>query len=47
MNNYTKLFADLTNVDEVINDEDNALIMLSSLSDDDYETFILTFVNDQ
>ena len=31
MNNYTKIFADLTNVDEVIKDDDNAFILLSSL----------------
>ena len=34
MNNYMKLLADLANVDKVNKDEDNALILLSSLSDD-------------
>ena len=34
MNNYMKLLADLTNVDEVIKDEKNALILLSSHSDE-------------
>ena len=38
MNNYTKLLVDLTNMDEVINDEDKALILLSSLPDEEYET---------
>ena len=39
MNNYTKLLVDLANVDVVIEEEDNALILLSSLLDKDYETF--------
>jgi len=34
MNNYTKLFANLVNVDIAIEEEDNALILLSSLSDE-------------
>ena len=42
MNNYTKLLADIANVDEVMKDEDKALILLSSLLDDDYEIFVLT-----
>jgi len=29
----------------VIEDEDKALILLSSLSDREYETFVLTFIN--
>jgi len=45
MNNYTNLLADLANVDEVIKDEDKALILLSSLPDDDYKTFVLTLIN--
>jgi len=44
MNNYTKLLADLANVDEVIKD-DNALILLSSLPDKDYKTFVLIVIN--
>jgi len=39
MNNYLKLFADLTNVNEVIKDEDKALILLSSFLDEEYKTF--------
>ena len=45
LNNYTKLLVDLANLNEVINDEDKALILLSSLPDEDYETFILTLIN--
>jgi len=42
MNNYTKLFTDLTNMDEMIKNEDKALILLSSFLDEEYKTFILT-----
>ena len=45
INNYMKLLADLTNVDVVIEVKDKALILLSSLPDEDYETFILTLIN--
>ena len=45
MNNYTKLLADLTNMDEVIKGEDKALIFLSSLSDEKYETFVVSLIN--
>jgi len=45
MNNYTKLLADLTNVDEMVKDKNKALILLSSLSDDKYETIVLTLIN--
>ena len=34
-------------MDKVIKNEDKTLIMLSSLLDDDYETFILTLINDK
>ena len=47
MNNYTKLLADLANVDELIKDEDKALILLNSLTDEEYETFVLTLINDK
>ena len=43
--NYTKLLADLANVDEVIKDKDKALILLNSLLYDDYETCILKLMN--
>ena len=45
--NYTKLLKDLANVDKVIKDDDKTLTLLSSLSDDDYETFIITLINDK
>jgi len=45
MNNYTKLLADLVNVDMAIEEEDKAVIFLNSLLDEEYETFILTLIN--
>jgi len=45
MNNYTKFLADLANIKEVIKDEDKPMILLSSLPDDEYETFILALIN--
>jgi len=45
MNNYMKLLTDLANVDEVIKDEDKALLLLSFLLDEEFETFILTLIN--
>lgn len=42
---YTKLLTDLANVDERIEHEDKALILLSSLLDDEYETFVMTLIN--
>ena len=39
---YTKFLVDLANVDVVIEEEDKVLILLSSLPDEGYETFILT-----
>ena len=45
MSKYTKFLTDLVNVDEVIKDEDKALVLLSSLPDDDYETSVLTLIN--
>ena len=45
MNNYTKLLTDLVNVDVKIEEEDKALILLNSLPEEEYETFILTLIN--
>ena len=45
VNNYTKFLTDLANVDEMIKDEEKALILLSSLLDIKYETFVLTLIN--
>ena len=47
INIYMKLLADLTNVNVVIEDEDNDLILLSSLPDEGYETFVLTLINER
>ena len=47
MNNYIKLLTDLVNVDVKINEEDKAVILLNSLSDEEYETFVLTLINDK
>ena len=45
INTYTKLLADLVNVDVVIEEEDKVLILLSSLLHEGYETFVLTSIN--
>jgi len=45
INNYTKLLTDLANLDVVIDNENKALILLSSLPDEGYETFVLTLIN--
>jgi len=45
MNNYNNLLADLASLKVVIEDEDKALVLLSSLSDEEYETFVLPFIN--
>ena len=45
MNNYTKLLTDLVNVDVKIEEEDKVLILLNSLPEEEYETFILTLIN--
>ena len=43
--NYTKLLTDLLNVDVAIEEEDKVLILLNSLPNEEYETFILTLIN--
>ena len=45
INNITKLHVDLINVDVAIEEKDKAVILLNSLSDEEYETFILTLIN--
>jgi len=42
-----KLLADLANMDVVIDDEEKSLILLSSLPDEGYETFVLTLINER
>jgi len=41
MNNCMKLLTDLVNVNVAIEKEDKTLILLNSLPDEEYETFIL------
>jgi len=45
MNDYIKFLIDLINVDVDIEEEDKALILLNSLPDEEYETFVLTLIN--
>ena len=45
MNDFTKLFTDLANVDVEIKEEDKAVILLNSLLDEEYETFVFTLIN--
>ena len=45
MNNYTKFLANLVNMDVAIEEEDKTLILLNSLPDQEYETFVLTLIN--
>ena len=45
INNYTKLLKDLVNVDVKIDEDDKTVILLNSLSDEEYETFTLTLIN--
>ena len=45
MNDYTKFLADLINMDVDIEEEDKAVILLNSLPDEEYETFVLTLIN--
>jgi len=45
MNNYIKLLTNLINVDVKIDEEDKVMILLNSLPDEEYETFILTLIN--
>ena len=45
MNIYTKFLTNLINVDVAIEEKDKALILLNSLPDEEYETFVLTLIN--
>ena len=45
MNNYMRLLVDLPYMDDVIKNEDKALILFSSLPDEECETFVLTLIN--
>ena len=45
MNDYTKVLTDLVNMDVDIEEEDKAVILLNSLPDEEYKTFVLTLIN--
>jgi len=45
MNSYTKLLTNLVNVDVEIDEEDMTIILLNSIPQEEYETFILTLIN--
>jgi len=47
MNNYTKFLTDLVNVDVDIEEEKKALILLNSLPDEEYKTFIFPLINEK
>ena len=44
MNDYIKLLTYLVNADVDIEEEDKAVILLNSLPDSEYETFVLTLI---
>jgi len=45
INNYIKVLTDLVNVDVKIDEKDMAVILLNSLPEKEYGTFILTLIN--
>jgi len=45
MKNYTKFLTDLVNMDMKIGEEDKTVILLNSLSEEEYETFTLILIN--
>jgi len=47
MNGYTNLLTDLVYVNVDIEEEDKALVLLNSLPDDEYETFVLILINEK
>ena len=47
INNNTKLFVDLINMDVEIKEEDKAVVLLNSLPDEEYDTFILSLINNK
>jgi len=47
MNSYTKLLTDLVNVVFEIDEEYKAVILLNSLTKEEYETFTLTLINER
>jgi len=47
MNSYTKLLTDMVNADFEIDEEYKAVILLNSLTKEEYETFTLTLINER
>ena len=47
VNNFTKLLSDMANVDIIVEDEDKAMLLLCSLPEDDFGTFVLTMINER
>jgi len=47
MNSCTELLTDLINVDVKIDKDDKVIILLNSLSEEEYETFSLTLINNR
>ena len=45
MNNYAKFLADLVDMDVEMEEDDKTVILLNSLPDEKYETFVLTLIN--
>ena len=45
LNRYMRILTDLLNVDVETSEEDKAVILLSSLPREEYETFTLTLIN--
>jgi len=45
INSYTKLLTDLINVDVKFDEKDNAVFLLNSLHEEEYETFTLILIN--
>jgi len=45
ISNYRKLLADLANMEEMIKDKEKILILLSSIPNEEYKTFVLTLIN--
>ena len=47
MNKYMKLLTDLINAVVAIEEEDKTIILLNFLPGEEYETFVLTLINDK
>ena len=47
MNDCTKFLTDLVNMNVNIKEEDKAVILLNSIPNEEYETFVLALINDR